>query len=139
MPDPTHLLGPQEDEYLRAHTWAILATGRRDGSPQQSMVGYAVLGDGRLAISVKAYTAKWRNALRQARVSLAVPDGRAHLVLTGAAECVDTDPRRAELTADVFAALGTGERPDPASLISFLDEQQRTILLITVEGAHFHE
>jgi PPOX class probable F420-dependent enzyme len=139
MPDASPTLGPREDEFLRAHRWAILATGRRDGSPQQSMVGYAVLDDGRLAISVKAYTAKWHNALRQPRVSLAVPDGRAHLVLNGTAECIDADPRRAELTADVFAALGGGERPDPDSLRGVLDEQQRTVLLVTAEGAHFHE
>ena len=25
-------------DYLRTHTGAVLATGRRDGSPQQSMV-----------------------------------------------------------------------------------------------------
>ena len=49
--------------FLDEHVWAILATGRRDGSPQQSMVGYAVDDDGRLLISVKSYTAKWKNAL----------------------------------------------------------------------------
>jgi hypothetical protein len=33
---------PQHLEFLRSHVWAVLATGRADGSPQQSMVGYAV-------------------------------------------------------------------------------------------------
>ena len=69
--------------FLGSHTWAILATGRRDGSPQQSMVGYAVLDDGRIAMSVKSYTAKWRNLGRLPRASLAVADGREHLVLSG--------------------------------------------------------
>ena len=44
--------------FLDAHTWAVLATGRRDGSPQQSMVGYAVDDQGRLVVSAKAHTAK---------------------------------------------------------------------------------
>lgn len=124
--DPDHLA------YAKDHLWAVLATGRADGSPQQSMVGYVVDDEGRLVVSAKAYTAKWKNAVRQPRVSITVPDGRAHLVVYGTAETIDADPLRAELTADVFAALGgTGDRPDPADIIDSLDEQQRTVIRIT--------
>jgi PPOX class probable F420-dependent enzyme len=126
------------DAFLRDHVWAVLATGRRDGSPQQSMVGYVVDGDGRIVVSVKSYTAKWRNALRQPRVSLTVPDGRAHLVVYGEAEAIDADPERAELTADVFARLSNGPRPDPVSIVPMLDEQQRTVLRITPTRVQLH-
>ncbi len=124
--------------FLGSHTWAILATGRRDGSPQQSMVGYAVLDDGRIAMSVKSYTAKWRNLGRLPRASLAVADGREHLVLSGPVERVDADPARAELTADVFAALSGGPRADPTTLTGLLDEQRRTVVVLTVERAIHH-
>jgi PPOX class probable F420-dependent enzyme len=127
------------ETFLREHVWAVLATGRRDGSPQQSMVGYVVDDDGRIVISIKSYTAKWKNALRQPRVSLTVPDGRAHLVVYGEAEPIDRDPERAELTADVFARLSNGPRPDPASLVNVLDEQQRTVLRITPDKVELHE
>jgi PPOX class probable F420-dependent enzyme len=130
---------PDADTFLREHQWAVLATARRDGSPQQSMVGYVVDGDGRIIVSVKSYTAKWRNALRQPRVSLTVPDGRAHLVVYGDAEAIDADPERAELTADVFARLSNGPRPDPTSIVDVLDDQQRTVLRITPTKAIFHE
>ena len=46
---------PEHRSFLGEHVWAILATGRRDGSPQQSMVGYAVDDEGCLLISVKSY------------------------------------------------------------------------------------
>jgi PPOX class probable F420-dependent enzyme len=127
------------DEFLRDHTYGILATGRRDGSPQQSMVAYVVDDQGRIVISAKAYTAKWKNALRQPRVAFTVPDGRIHLVIYGDAEAIDADPERAELTADVFAGLSGTDRPDPASIISMLDEQQRTVLRITPTGQALHE
>jgi PPOX class probable F420-dependent enzyme len=127
------------DEFLRDHVWAVLATGRRDGSPQQSMVGYVVDAEGRIVVSVKAYTAKWKNARRQPRVSITVPDGRSHLVVYGEAEAIDVDPLRAELTADVFARLSNGERPDPASIIELLDAQQRTVLRITPTSTALHE
>lgn len=122
--DPEHL------EFARAHVWAVLATGRADGSPQQSMIGYLVDPEGRLVISAKAYTAKWKNALRQPKVSVTVPDGRAHLVVYGAAETIDADPLRAELTALVFGALSGNPPPEPSSLTELLDQQQRTVLRI---------
>lgn len=103
------------------------------------MVGYVVDHDGRLVISVKSYTAKWHNAVRQPRVSLAVPDGRRHLVVYGTAETIATDPDRARLTAAVFGELGGTEPPEAESLIELLDEQRRTVLRITPESARFHE
>lgn len=130
---------PEHREYLDTHTWGVLATGRRDGSPQQSMVGYAVDHGGRLVISAKSYTAKWHNAVRQPRVSLAVPDGRRHLVVYGTAETIATDPDRAQLTAAVFGKLGGTEPPEAETLIDLLDEQQRTVLRITPQSSLFHE
>ena len=40
-------MNEQEQAFLGDHVWAVLATTRRDGSPQQSMVGYVVDGEGR--------------------------------------------------------------------------------------------
>lgn len=137
-PLPGFAWDPEHREFLDAHTWAVLATGRRDGSPQQSMVGYAVDAAGCLLVSAKSYTAKWHNALRNPSVSLTVPDGREHLVVYGTAACIDGDPERAELTALVFAALTGSDPPDPAGLVGLLDEQQRTVLRITPERTLLH-
>ena len=130
---------PQHLEFARAHVWAVLATGRADGSPQQSMVGYLVDDEGRMLISAKAYTAKWKNAVRQPKVSVTVPDGRVHLVVYGDVEAIDADPLRAELTAQVFGALSGNPAPDPASIIPMLDEQQRVVLRITPTKLLFQE
>jgi PPOX class probable F420-dependent enzyme len=127
------------DTFLRSHTYGVLATGRRDGSPQQSMVAYVVDDHGRIVISAKAYTAKWKNAVRQPKVCFTVPDGRVHLVIYGDAETIDADPERAELTADVFAHLSGTDRPDPTSIVPMLDEQQRTVLRITPARVDLHE
>jgi PPOX class probable F420-dependent enzyme len=130
--DPGHLA------FATDHSWAVLATGRSDGSPQQSMIGYVVDAEGRLVISAKSYTAKWRNAVRQPRVSITIPDGRAHLVVYGDAEAIDTDPLRAELTAVVFGALSGNPAPEPASIVPLLDQQQRVVLRVTPTKFVFH-
>jgi PPOX class probable F420-dependent enzyme len=135
----TTVLTTEQRQFLAAHQWAVLATTRQDGSPQQSLVGYAIDQAGRIIISTKAYTAKWHNARRQPHVSLTVVEDRTHLVIYGVAHAVADDPQRAELTADVFSHLSGGPRPEPTSLVPTLDEQQRTILQITPSRAIYHE
>ena len=135
----TTVLTTEQRQFLAAHQWAVLATTRQDGSPQQSLVGYAIDQTGRIIISTKAYTAKWHNALRQSHVSLTVVEGRTHLVIYGIADAVADDPPRAELTADLFSHLSGGPRPDPTTLVPTLDEQQRTILHITPSKVVYHE
>jgi PPOX class probable F420-dependent enzyme len=129
----------EQRRFLQEHRWGVLATGRSDGSPQQAMVGYTLDRGGRVLISTQAFTAKWRNALRQPQVSFTVPDDRVHVVIYGIAEAIERDPERAELTADVLAVVRGPDRPDPSSIVPWLDENRRTILRITPQKVLIHE
>jgi PPOX class probable F420-dependent enzyme len=129
----------EQRRFLADHVWGVLATGRADGSPQQSLVGYTLDDDGRILILTQASTAKWRNALSQPRVSFTVPDGRVHVVVYGVVEGIDADPERAELSADVLAAVRGTDRPNPTSIIDWLDTDRRRVLRITPEMALSHE
>ena len=136
--DPSALFTDEEREYLVGHKWAVLATGRTDGSPQQAMVGYKLRDDGRLLISTHVPTAKWRNIARQPKVSVSVPDGRVNLVVYGTAERIDSDPDRVQLSAEVLAVVLGFDFPDPSALVAWLDREQRGILRITPSKALFH-
>ena len=68
-----------------------------------------------------------------------VPDGRIHLVVDGEVEPIDADPLRSELTARIFGTLSGNPAPDPATIISMLDEQQRVVLRITPTKVLFQE
>jgi PPOX class probable F420-dependent enzyme len=129
----------EQKHFLESHRWGVLATSRADGSPQQAMVGYTLDEEGRVLVLTQAFTAKWRNAMRCPRVCLTVPDGRVHVVVYGVAEGIEADPERAELSADVLAVVRGADRPDPASIIGWLDENQHTILRITPQKVLLHE
>jgi hypothetical protein len=62
-----------------------------------------------------------------------------HVVVYGEAEPIDADPERAELSADVLAAVRGTDRPDPASIVDWLDADQRRVLRITPQKALIHE
>jgi PPOX class probable F420-dependent enzyme len=124
---------------LAQHQLAVLATGRKDGSPQVSHVVYDWNGRD-LVMSVKSFTAKWKNALRQPRVGLLVHEGRKQLVLYGRAEGIADDPERTDLTLRVFRRLTS--KPDlqaDEAFVKTLDEQERTVLRFVPEKAHMND
>ena len=132
------MLTDAQRSFLREHHLAVLATGRSDGSPQVSTVMYDYDGTD-IAISIKRYTAKWKNVLRQAKVGLVVNDGRRQLIVYGTAKAVDADPERMELTRRLFRRV-SGSEPGPAEQLKpLLDKQERTALRIIPESAFTNE
>ena len=124
--------------FLKEHRLAVLATGRSDGSPQVSTVMYDYDGTD-ITISIKRYTAKWKNVLRQPKVGLVINDGRKQLIVYGTAKAVEADPERMELTRRLFRRV-TGQEPGPAEeLKPVLDGQQRTALRIIPESAFMND
>jgi PPOX class probable F420-dependent enzyme len=121
-------LTPEQETYLKEHRLGVLATGRRDGSPQVSTIMYA-LHEGEVIISVTDDRAKWLNAMRQPKVSMVVLDGRKQLVLYGEARGVERDPARLRLHKLIREAMG---RPveDEAEYLELLNKQKRVILAI---------
>ena len=130
---------PEQEAFLKDHVWAVLATGRKDGSPQVSMIGYAWDGSS-ILVSIKSYTAKWRNALRQPRVALLVHEGRKQLVIYGRAQALADDPERLDVSRQVFERL-SGKPVDVAEdeFREMLDGQKRTVLKITPESAMMND
>ncbi len=129
---------PEQAEFLRSHKLAVLATGRRDGSPQVSTMAYAFYGD-QVVMSVTTDRAKWPNVGRQPRVGMVVNEGRQQLVLYGTAERVADDPERLQLTKQVREALGRLADEDDATIAAQLDRDKRVILRITPDTVFMNE
>ncbi len=99
-------------QYLKEHRLCVFATGRKDGSPQQSLIGYQFDGK-ELLLGGQATSAKMKNLRRQPRASLAVIDGRRVLVVYGRAQLVD-DPAEMEKLQARFGPREGPPRPQPA-------------------------
>ena len=130
-------LTDEQRAYLDRNLLAIIATARRDGSPQISTVHYSVQDDG-VYVGVGRDTAKWRNAARQPRVALLVNEGRAQLVIYGAAEQVGDDPERVDRyrrhrtqTAGKGSEMGMPAEGD--AFRAMIDQGNRALLRITPE------
>ena len=133
----------EQRAYLDRNLLAIIATARRDGSPQISTVHYSVQDDG-VYVGVGRDTAKWFNAARQPRVALLINEGRAQLVIYGAAEQVGDDPERVDRyrrhrtqTAGKGSEMGMPAEGD--AFRAMIDQGNRALLRITPERVLHNE
>jgi PPOX class probable F420-dependent enzyme len=115
------------------HRNGVLTTVKRDGRPQLSNITYHLGDDGVFRISVTATRAKYRNMVRDPRISLHVarPDFWAYAVFEGEADLtpVAADPHDAtveELVA-LYRAVG-GEHPDWDEYRTAMVSDQRVVL-----------
>jgi PPOX class probable F420-dependent enzyme len=121
-------LSPEHTEFLAEHKFSVLSTGRRDGSPQASMVGHAIDGNDVLVVFRRS-TAKYHNVRRQPRVVLSVPDGRRVLTIYGDSELVETDPERVSAFQAILSSFGMPKQ-SAEQLVSSMDDEDRVILRI---------
>lgn len=128
--------------FARTQRRAVLATIRRDGRPQMSNVGFAVLPDSRVRVSVTDSRAKTRNMRRDPRVALHVnaPDFGRYVVLDGTVElsAVAEVPNDAAVDAlvEYYRIVSGGEHPDWDEFRSAMVAEGRIAATITVTTAY---
>jgi nitroimidazol reductase NimA-like FMN-containing flavoprotein (pyridoxamine 5'-phosphate oxidase superfamily) len=98
-------------QWLRAHRLCIFATGRKDGSPQQSYITYQYDGK-QFLMGGQASSFKMKNLARNPGCSLMVTEGRGFLLVYGTAELVEDEAEQAKLQA----RFGAREAPRPGGV-----------------------
>jgi PPOX class probable F420-dependent enzyme len=97
---------PEITKFLQEHRLCVFATGRKDGSPQQSYVGYQFDGK-QFLLGGQESSFKMRNLRRNPGCSLIVTDGRGFLLVYGMAQLIDDEAEMAKLQE----RFGPRERP----------------------------
>jgi PPOX class probable F420-dependent enzyme len=119
-------------EHVRdRHRW-VLATTRRDGRPQMSLVSGGMIADGRLAIATYPERAKARNARRDPHVSVAVMGEQfddAWVQIDGDAEVLDL-PEAGDAFVEYYRSI-SGEHPDWDEYRQAMLDQGKCIILVT--------
>ena len=119
---------PEQSTFLQDHYQAVLATSKKNGSPQVSTIYYEFDGE-TIVISAKEYTAKWKNIIRNPNCALVINDGHAQLLVYGLAEGITEDPERLQEHRRISRVLDQPEVSDQ-ELSDRLTEQKRTIIRV---------
>ena len=123
-------------EYVRTQHNAVLATLKKDGTPQLSPVTAGVDSDGRVVISTRQAAYKVRHIRRDPRVWLcAFPDGfyGRWVQLDGTAEILEL-PDAMEGLIRYYQDI-SGDHPDWDDYRAAMEREQRVLLRVTVTRA----
>jgi PPOX class probable F420-dependent enzyme len=127
--------------FARDHRNGVLVTLKADGRPQSSNIIYTVTPDGRLRVSVTANRAKYRNLVRDPRVSLHVnaDDFWSYVVLEGDAElspvATTTDDPTVDELVEMYRAM-QGEHPDWDEYRAAMVTDERVVLTLRPTHAY---
>ena len=125
------------EEFLRAPHTVVVATLKRDGTPQLSTTWYRWDGTA-FWISTNRDRAKYRNLRRDPRMSLEVtaPDGWSWATADGTATLTGpgTDPHGPEVEALVdYYRTAAGEHPDWDEYRAVMVSDRRVLMTMRVE------
>jgi PPOX class probable F420-dependent enzyme len=101
-----------QTEFLKSHRLGVLATSRRSGAPQVSIIAYNYDGTD-VVISTRDQSAKYRNVSKRPSVALIVTDGGKAVTVYGTATITEGDEaaKIREERLQQRRAAGAPERP----------------------------
>jgi PPOX class probable F420-dependent enzyme len=127
----------QARDFVREHHRAVMATRRRDGSPQMSIVACNVDAEGRIVVSTRESAVKAKNVRRDSRVSLCVlPDDgwRGPWIQVDGTADVLSLPEAMEPLVDYYRTTA-GEHPDWDDYRAAMERERRVLIRVTLERA----
>ena len=75
-------------DYVNEHRLAVMATQRKAGPPQLTMINYLFDGE-RYLITVRGFSVKAKHLRRRPELSMAIVDGRRQVIVNGTAELIE--------------------------------------------------
>lgn len=124
------MLTDQIREILDQTYFTVLATINQDGSPQQTVMWYELIGD-RIMMNTEAGRLKEFNIQRDPRVSVCVEDKYNYATLTGRAT-LDYDPERSQV--DIARLARRYQTPEKAEqLITNFQQEKRITIWVEIE------
>jgi PPOX class probable F420-dependent enzyme len=127
----------QARDYLRTHHRAVLATMRRDGTPQMSPVTVAVDDEGYVVVSSRETAMKVKNLRRDPRAWVcAFGDnfyGEPFVQVEGGATIVDL-PEAMDGLVDYYRSI-SGEHPDWDDYRAAMTRDQRVLVRLAITRA----
>jgi PPOX class probable F420-dependent enzyme len=126
-------------DFLNApERYATLASVNQDGTPQQTVMWFALLDDDTIMMNTKRGRRKDRNLLRDPRASVCIEGGPQYVTITGRITMVD-DPVRGQADIHALAVKYSGQEEADQMTANDFGKQERITLLLSIDHVDAHE
>ena len=119
-------------EYLTGHRTGVLATNRKAGAPQLTLIAYHFDG-ANFAISTRGPTQKAKNLRHRPDASMAIIDGQKQLIVYGQVTVVDDEAEVLRLHQERIRRIALRQETDE-ELAERLKREERVVLLLTPDS-----
>jgi PPOX class probable F420-dependent enzyme len=116
-------------DYLSRHRTGVLATQRKAGAAQLTLIAYHFDG-GTLAISTRGPSQKAKNLRRRPEASMAIIEGQRQLIVYGDVTIVDDEPEVLRLHREPIRRIAQRQETDE-ELKQRLIREDRVVLVLT--------
>jgi PPOX class probable F420-dependent enzyme len=119
-------------DYVQAHRHCVLATQRRSGSPQLTLVNY-MLEDGKYLITVRGQSVKAKILRRRPEASMAIVDGRQQVMVYGTTELIEDLDQVVKIAPRLRQHSGAAPWSEQETR-DWAEREQRVIIVFTPDS-----
>ena len=116
-------------EFIREHRLAVMATQRKSGPPQMTMINYMLDGETFL-ITVRGFSLKAKNLRRRPELSMAIVDGRQQVIVYGTATLIEDIDEVVAIAPRLRAHAGMPAQSE-AETRAWAEREERVIIVVT--------
>ena len=118
--------------------YATLATVNPDGTPQQTVMWFALLDDDMIMMNTKRGRRKDQNLLRDSRASICVENGYQYVTITGKITLIQ-DSARAQADIHALAVKYSGQEKGDEMAANSFGLQERITMLLSIDHVDANE
>jgi PPOX class probable F420-dependent enzyme len=116
-------------DYVREHRLAVMATQRKAGPPQLTMINYMFDGEHYL-VTVRGQSLKAKILRRRPELSMAIVDGRRQVIVYGTSRLIEDLDEVVTIAQQLRAHSGQPEQSIEATR-EWAEREQRVIIVVT--------
>lgn len=116
-------------DYVKAHRLALLATQRKSGPPQMTMINYMFDGENYL-ISVRGFSQKAKNLMKRPEATLAIVDGRQQVIVYGKTRVITDFEEVMAMMLDMRRHAGMPDQ-DAKEMRESAQREERIVVVFT--------
>jgi PPOX class probable F420-dependent enzyme len=116
-------------DFVNEHRLAVMATQRKSGPPQLTMINY--LFDGKhYLVTVRGYSVKTKHLRRRPELSMAIVDGRQQVIVYGTAELIEDLDEVVKIAPRLREHAGMPPQSEEETR-AWAEREERVIIVVT--------